>query len=86
MPHSLAGNEMTMTDLTNDRQTLICKYLPDLPPVVSDWQQSCLQPRCPYYCQGECSNHGRHCSSAACPFDGKELLLEDADAATIEDG
>jgi hypothetical protein len=72
---------MTTSLLTNDTHTLICKHLPQLPPVVSDWQQSCQQPRCPHYCQGECYNPGRQRASAPCPFDGKELLLEDADAA-----
>jgi hypothetical protein len=61
----------------------ICKYLPELPAVVSDWQQCCQQPRCPHYCLGECCNPGRQCGSAACPFDGKQLLLEDA---AVEDG
>src|SRR6516225_5108619 len=74
-------NEMTRTFLTGDTQTLICKHLPHLPPVVSDWQQSCQQPRCPHYCQGECWNSSRQWVSAPCPFDGKELLLEDAAAA-----
>jgi hypothetical protein len=67
----------------NDTPTLICKHLPGLPPVVSDWQQSCQQPRCPHYCLGECWNARRQEASAACPFDGKELLLEDASA--VED-
>jgi hypothetical protein len=71
---------MTANVLTGDTHTLICKHLAQLPPVVSEWQQSCLQPRCPHYCQGECCNPGRHCASAACPFDGVELPLEDADA------
>jgi hypothetical protein len=74
---------MTTSLLTNDASTLTCKHLPSLPPVVSDWQQSCQQPRCPHYCQGECCNSERQWASAPCPFDGQELLLEDADA--IED-
>jgi hypothetical protein len=80
---SQGGNEMTMNLLTNDTHTLICKHLSQLPPVVSEWQQSCKKPRCPHYCQGECFNPGRQWASAACPFDGKELLLEDA--AAVED-
>jgi hypothetical protein len=79
--HSQGGNEMTMSLLANDTHTLICKHLPSLPPVVTDWQQSCQQPRCPHYCQGKCRNPGRQWASAACPFDGEELLLEDAAAA-----
>jgi hypothetical protein len=70
---------MTMRLLNNATQALICNYLPQLPPVVSDWQQSCLQPRCPHYCQGGCWNPGRQAASASCPFEGKELPLEDAD-------
>jgi hypothetical protein len=81
--HSQGGNEMTVTFLTNDTHTLICKHLAGLPPVLSDWQQSCQQPRCPHYCQGECCDPGRQSASAPCPFDGKELLLEDA--AAVED-
>jgi hypothetical protein len=75
---------MTTNLLTTDTHTLICKHLPGLPPVVSDWQQCCQQPRCPHYSQGECCNPSRYWASAACPFDGKELLLEDAPA--VEDG
>jgi hypothetical protein len=77
---------MNMTLSTNDTHILTCKHLPDLPLVVSDWQQSCQQPRCPHYCQGECCHSGRQSASAPCPFDGKELLLEDAVAATVGDG
>jgi len=72
---------MTTDLLANDRHVLTCKHLPDLPPVVSDWQQSCEQPRCPYYCQGECCNPSRQLASAPCPFDGEELPLEDAEPA-----
>jgi len=72
------------------KNTLICKYLPELPPVVSDGQQSCQQPRCPHFCQGECCDPGRQSGSAPCPFDGMELPLEDAESAyaadaTVED-
>jgi hypothetical protein len=81
--HSQGGNEMTMNLLANDTHALICKHLPGLPPVVSDWQQSCQQPRCPHYCQGECRNPGRQWAFAPCPFDGEALLLEDA--AAVDD-
>jgi hypothetical protein len=74
---------MTTSLLSNDRHTLICKHLRALPPVVSDWQQSCQQPRCPHYCQGACCNPGRHAASAPCPFDGTELPLEDAEPAAF---
>jgi len=72
---------MTTNLLTNDTHALICKHLRQLPPVVSDWQQSCLQPRCSYYRQGECCNPARRTAVALCPFDGKELLLEDTEPA-----
>jgi hypothetical protein len=75
---------MTRSLLTNDTPIIVCKHLPSLPPVVSDWQQSCQQPRCPHYCQGECCNPGRQAADAPCPFDGRELLLEDAPA--VDDG
>jgi hypothetical protein len=69
---------MTTSPLANGTHPLACKHLPDLPPVVSDWQQSCQQPRCPHYRLGECGNPGRRAASAPCPFDGGELLLEEA--------
>jgi hypothetical protein len=69
---------MTTSLFTNGTHAFICKHLPELPPVVSDWQQSCQQPRCPHYCHGECCNPGRREEFAPCPFDGKELLLEEA--------
>jgi hypothetical protein len=71
---------MTARPLTNDAHALICKHLPKLPPVVSDWQQSCQQPRCTHYCQGECCHPGRHAASAPCPFDSRELLPADVTA------
>jgi hypothetical protein len=60
-------------------KSVICKQLDKLPPVVSDWQQLCQQPRCSHYCAGECCNSGRQSASAPCPFDGKELPLVDAE-------
>jgi hypothetical protein len=70
---------MTTSLRTNDSHTLVCKHLPDLPPVVCDWQQSCQQPCCPHYCQGECCHPGRQRVSDPCPLDGQELLWEEAD-------
>ena len=71
--------EMVTTPITGPTKTFICKQLDKLPPVVTDWQQ-CQQPRCSHYCDGECCNSGRQSASAPCPFDGKELLLVDAEA------
>ena len=62
-----------------DPCTLRCKHLVELPPIVTEWQQSFQQPRCLHYCQGECCNPTRRVESAPCPFDGKELLLEEAE-------
>jgi hypothetical protein len=76
---------MTTSLHATDTHLLVCKHLVDLPPVVSDWQQSCQQPRCPHYRQGECRNPHRRWAFPACPFDGKELPLEDAAAAAAED-
>ena len=73
---------MTTSRPGDGTDALACKHLPELPPVVSDWQQSCQQPRCPHYCQGECCHPGRQRADAPCPFDGKELLLVDAFGAT----
>jgi hypothetical protein len=75
---------MTRNRFTVAPHTLVCKYLPELPPVVSDWQQSCQQPRCPHYRQGECRDPSRQRASDACPLDGQDLLL--ADAGAVEDG
>ena len=75
---------MTTSLLTNDTHALICKHLNELPPVVCDWQQSCQRPRCPHYRRGECCNPARLEASAPCPFDGRELPLEDTDDA-LED-
>jgi hypothetical protein len=74
---------MPMNLLTDDRHNRNCKHLSNLPPIVSDWQQSCQQPQCPHYCQGECCNTDRQAAFAPCPFDGKELPLEDADTAIV---
>lgn len=70
---------MVTTLFTGDMKTFICKQLSKLPPVVGEWQQSCTQPRCSHYCDGECCNSGRQSASAPCPFDGKELLLVDSE-------
>jgi hypothetical protein len=74
---------MATTLLTEGNKTFICKQLDRLPPVVSEWQQ-CQQPRCSHYCDGECCNSGRQSASAPCPFDGKELLLVDAEAVSSD--
>jgi hypothetical protein len=76
---------MLTTLSSKTSKTFICKQLDKLPPVVSDWQQSCKQPRCSHYCDGECCNSGRQSASAPCPFDGKELLLIDAEAVLYSD-
>jgi hypothetical protein len=76
---------MVTTRFTGPTKTFICKQLDKLPPVVSDWQQSCQQPRCSHYCDGECCNSGRPSASAPCPFDGKELPLVEAEAGYSDD-
>ena len=47
---------MVTTLFTADTKPFICKQLNNLPPIVSDWQLSCEQPRCGYYCDGKCWN------------------------------
>ena len=76
---------MVTTLFTGDTKTFICKQLSKLPPVVSDWQQSCKQPHCSPYCDGGCSNASRQSASARCPFDGKELPLVDAEPVNPND-
>lgn len=70
---------MAATLFAGNTKTFICKQLSKLPPVVSDWQQSCKQPRCAHYCNGECCNAGRRSASSPCPFDGTNILLADAE-------
>jgi hypothetical protein len=76
---------MVTTLFNGDPRTLICKQLNELPPIVGDWQLSCKQPRCSHYCDGECRNAGRQSAFAPCPFDGKELLLVDAELVNSND-
>ncbi len=76
---------MVTIRFTEPTKTFICKQLAQLPPVVSDWQQSCQQPRCSHFCAGECCNSGRPSASAPCPFDGKELPLVDAEDVYSDD-
>ena len=76
---------MVTTLYDGHTKNLVCKHLSKLPPVVSDWQQSCQQPQCSHYCKGECCHPGRQSASAPCPFDDKELLLEDAESLNFQD-
>lgn len=62
-----------------------CKHLHKLPPVVSDWQQTCMQPNCAHYCGGQCFNPGRQSACAKCFFDDRELLLQEAEFANLDD-
>jgi len=77
---------MTQIVPTPRVRTFVCKHLSELPPVMSEWQQSCKQPKCSHYCQGQCCNPSRPSASAACPFDGKPLPLEDAVPSVGDDG
>lgn len=70
---------------TGGTRTFACKQLSNLPPVVSDGQQSCKQPQCSHYCNGECCNPGRTSAFAPCPFDGKELPLVEAEAGNSKE-
>lgn len=67
-----------MATSQSNREAFVCKQMRNLPPVVSEWQQTCKQPRCSHFCAGECCNPGRAEADAPCPFDGMELPLEDA--------
>lgn len=55
---------------------LKCKQLEHLP-VVSESQQTVLCPKCNHYFHGQCSNPTRTSERDACPFDGKELPVEE---------
>lgn len=76
---------MVTTLFTGHSKTFICKRLSELPPVISDWQQSCKQPRCPHFRHGGCFNPGRQSASTPCPFDEEELLLMEAEPLDLED-
>ena len=76
---------MVTTLFTGPTKTFICKQLDRLPPVVSEWQQSCKHPQCSHYCEGECCHPGRQSASSPCPFDGKELPLVEAEAVYFVD-
>jgi hypothetical protein len=76
---------MATTLFIGHTATFICKQLSKLPLVVSEWQQSCKQPRCSHYCDGMCCNPGRLSASAPCPFDGKEFPLVEAEAVYFDD-
>ena len=54
-----------------------CKKLHELPPVLTDWQQTAWCPDCHYYDCGICGNPIRRDSNAACPFDGQVLPLRE---------
>ena len=56
---------------------LPCKKLHELPPVLSEWQQTTWCPDCDYYASGTCGNPTRPDGNPACPFDGKALPLRE---------
>lgn len=59
--------------LTTSTKKFVCKKLSILPPVVTEWQQSCEQPQCSHYCDGECRDSGRQSESAPCPMDAVDM-------------
>jgi hypothetical protein len=61
-----------------------CNKLHELPPVVTDWQQTASCPDWDYYDCGLCGNPLRTDSNGACPFDGKALPLREVPAEPIE--
>lgn len=58
------------------RTTSRCNKLHELPPVVTDGQQTAWCPDCDYYDGGMCNSVSR-VGNAACPFDGKLLPLRE---------
>ena len=62
-----------------------CNKLHELPPVVTDWQETAWCPDCDYYDCGLCRNPIRRDSNAACPFDGKVLPLREVAVETPND-
>jgi hypothetical protein len=53
-----------------------CKKLEELP-VVSEWQNPVLCPACGHYCKGKCANPNRTSAADPCPFDGKQLPVQE---------
>jgi hypothetical protein len=54
-----------------------CNKLPELPPVLTDWQQTVWCPDCDYYDGGTCGKPLCQDTNTACPFDGKVLALRE---------
>jgi hypothetical protein len=54
-----------------------CKKLPEVPPVVTEWQDNTWCPDCEFYGLGTCGNPTRAGNGAPCPFDGEELPLRE---------
>jgi hypothetical protein len=60
-----------------ERATSPCRKLRELPPVLTEWQQSTWCPACDYHDRGRCLNPTHAAGNVACPFDGKVLPLRE---------
>jgi hypothetical protein len=68
---------MTITTTTMAATMNPCKKLPELPPVVTDGQQTLWCPNCEHYVEGACDIPACPGRNASCPFDGQALPLRE---------
>ena len=55
----------------------LCNKLPELPPVLTEWQVATWCPDCPHYDGGACGSRTRTGRNAPCPLDGQPLPLRE---------
>jgi hypothetical protein len=63
----------------------LCKKLPELPPVLTEWQGAVWRPECEHYDDGACDNPARAERDAPCPLDGQPLPLRQVVVAPGKD-
>jgi hypothetical protein len=61
------------------RITIRCIKLLDLPPVVTDWQEKTWRPDCDHYDCGVCTNPTRRYGASTCPLDGTALPMSEVE-------
>lgn len=64
--------------------TFACRQMHRVPLAISEWQVTVLCPDCKHYHAGICLDERRGANDAPCPFDDRDLPLQDVFAATGE--
>jgi hypothetical protein len=72
-------------DALENRTTNLCRKVHELPPVLSEWQQTTWRPECEHYDRGVCGNPACAEGKGTCPFDGKSLPLREATENSSDD-